>query len=226
MLTFDLVRHAEPEWAPEGVGVSDPSLSDLGQAQAERLGDAYADDRVTHFYVSPLARARESAGPVAKRLGREPTVLDWTRELDLPPMTGMPWSEVEAFFREYRARPLEAWWRGPDGEEDYHQLFARVSTGIDGLLASEFDCVPVGKAKERLYSKPSRTANVLIVAHIGSIDTMMCHLMGFALVPWIYEKLTLGYAGICRLRAVPLAGEWTWALTMFNDRTHLGDDIL
>ena len=227
VLTLDLVRHAEPEWAPEGIGVADPSLSELGQAQADRLGNTYADDRITHFYCSPLARARESASPIAKRLGREPEILDWTRELDLPPMTGMPWSEIESFFRRYRARPLAEWWRGPDGEEDYRQLFARVTAGVDGLLAETFNASPViTETEDRLYSEPSQTANIVMVAHVGTIGTLMCHLMGFDLVPWIYEKMSLGYAGICRLRTVPLAGHWTWSLTTFNERTHLGDDIL
>lgn len=226
MLTLDLVRHAEPEWAPNGFGVGDPSLTDLGRAQADRLGAVYADDRITHFYASPLIRAQESAAPIAKTLGREPVTLDWTRELDLPPMTGMPWSEIEAFFKRYRARPLRDWWRGPDGEEDYRQLFARVSAGIDTLLDEEFGATVVDSHDDRLYTKPDRTANILIVAHIGTIGTLMCHLMGFKLFPWVYEKLSLGYAGICRLRTVPLAGHWAWALTAFNDRTHLGDDIL
>ena len=59
MLTLDLVWPAEPEWVPAGVGVFDTSLSDMGMAQAEWLGFAYADDRITHYYVSS-ARAEES----------------------------------------------------------------------------------------------------------------------------------------------------------------------
>jgi len=141
-------------------------------------------------------------------------------------MTGMPWSEVEAFFERYRARKLADWWQGPDGEEDYHQLFARASSGIGRLLAEQFEMRDVGDSEDRLYPIPSQTANILVVGHIGTIGTVLCHLMGFPFYPWIYEKMSLGYAGICQLRTVPLAGQWTWALTSFNDRTHLGDDIL
>jgi len=190
------------------------------------LGGLYSDDRISHFYASPLVRAQESGGPIAKRLGREPVTLDWLREMDLPPMTGMPWLEIEAFFKAYRARPLDEWWHGPDGEEDYRELFSRVSAGIDELLRSEFDSRPTEDPEDRLYSTPGQTGHILIVAHIGTIDTIVCHLMGYPLRPWIYEKMSLGYAGICRLRMVPLAGRWAWSLTSFNDRTHLGDDIL
>ena len=227
MLILDLVQLAEPDWAPYGVGVADPSLSELGQAHAERLGQAYAEHRVTRFYVSPLARACETVAPVAERLGQEPKVLDWTRELDRPPMTGTSWSEIESFFRRYRARPLEGWWRGPDGEGNYRALFSRVESGVDGLLAETFNTRPVANVCDnRLYSEPDGPAHILMVSHIGTIVTILCHLVGLTLFPWIYEKMSLGYGGLCPIRTVPLAGHWAWSLTSFNDRMHLGNDIL
>ena len=52
-LTQNLVRHVKPEC---GV-VADPSPSDFGTAPAERLGEAYLDRDISHFYESLLVRA-------------------------------------------------------------------------------------------------------------------------------------------------------------------------
>ncbi|MEE2753842.1 MAG: hypothetical protein VX910_07645 [Candidatus Latescibacterota bacterium] len=83
----------------------------------------------------------------------------------------------------------------------------------------------MGDTEDRLYTKPNQTANILIVGHIGTIGPIMYYLIGFPVFPWIYEKVSLGYAGICRPRTVPLVGQWMWSLTPFNDPTHLGIDI-
>ena len=224
MLTLDLVRHADPDWAPEGHVVAEPILSDLGCRQAERLADVYADDSVTHFYTSPMVRAMQTAAAVGKVLGRDASVLDWAKELAIPDLTGKPREDLTGFFLEYRRQPLSAWWQGFEVEERYEAFFSRVASGLDGLLASAFGSRDAGDAEDRLYTKPDMRARILLVAHAGTISCLTCHLLGFRAVPWIYEKLALGYTGICRFRMIPLAGHWMWSLVTFNDRYHLDDE--
>jgi imidazolonepropionase-like amidohydrolase/pimeloyl-ACP methyl ester carboxylesterase len=58
-----LVRHAEA-----GTG-EDPALTPAGRRRAEALADQLADVPLTAIYVTDTARARETAAPLAERLG-------------------------------------------------------------------------------------------------------------------------------------------------------------
>lgn len=69
-----LVRHGEVH-NPDGVlyGRLDGfGLSELGHRMAERVAGALAGADVTHLRVSPLERTRQTAQPLAARLGLEP----------------------------------------------------------------------------------------------------------------------------------------------------------
>jgi broad specificity phosphatase PhoE len=70
--TVIVIRHAEKELT----GTQDPPLSAAGQARAAQLvrmfGDRAAPDHVTAIYVSPLARSRMTAAPLAAALGIRP----------------------------------------------------------------------------------------------------------------------------------------------------------
>lgn len=66
-----LIRHGEV-FNPEGVlygRLPGYSLSDLGRAMAERVGEALASRDIRVLISSPLERARETASPLAERLG-------------------------------------------------------------------------------------------------------------------------------------------------------------
>jgi len=58
-----VMRHLEKA---EG---QDPGLSDAGRRNAERLATWFTQDRPTAIYVSATRRARETAAPLAARLG-------------------------------------------------------------------------------------------------------------------------------------------------------------
>lgn len=83
-----LVRHGLPERiAPgSGDGPADPSLSPEGWRQAECLAAWLSEERIDAIYSSPMARARETAFPLARLLGFEVSVRDglteWDRGLD------------------------------------------------------------------------------------------------------------------------------------------------
>ena len=64
-----LVRHAQPDWEPDGRAVDQPALTCVGREQARRTAAALAAERFDHVYVSPLRRAVETAEPIAEALG-------------------------------------------------------------------------------------------------------------------------------------------------------------
>lgn len=69
-----VVRHAEKAATP----ADDPPLSAEGAARAAALADLLADAGVRHVYSSQFRRTRDTAAPLADRLGREVTVLPIT----------------------------------------------------------------------------------------------------------------------------------------------------
>jgi broad specificity phosphatase PhoE len=57
-------------------GQQDPDLTDAGRARAERLAAELAPRRPAAIYVSTYKRTRQSAEPLAARLGLTPIVYD------------------------------------------------------------------------------------------------------------------------------------------------------
>jgi broad specificity phosphatase PhoE len=68
--TVFLVRHAEKE--AEG---ADPSLNEAGRKRANALADMLADAAITAIFSSEFQRTRQTAAPLAERLGIKVTVI-------------------------------------------------------------------------------------------------------------------------------------------------------
>src|SRR4051794_36460674 len=100
------VRHGEPAWSNDGMAVDNPPLTDRGNQQAELTAKALADRAVDQLLVSPLARAQQTAAPMADALGIEPITLPWLAEIWSGDWEGTPQEVVERTFRESRGRPL------------------------------------------------------------------------------------------------------------------------
>lgn len=84
MPTVHLVRHGR---AAAGYDSHrDPGLDAVGRAQAERAAETLAGalDASTPIYSSPLARARETSAPLARRWGVEPIIEPRVAEIPAP----------------------------------------------------------------------------------------------------------------------------------------------
>jgi phosphohistidine phosphatase SixA len=73
-----LVRHAEKTTAKD-----DPALTEAGEARAESLADLLEGKKLTHIHSSDTKRTRDTAAPLAKRLGLEVALYN---PRDLPAM--------------------------------------------------------------------------------------------------------------------------------------------
>lgn len=69
--TYYVVRHFD---TPEGQ--RDPDLLPVGRARAERLATMLADAPPRAIYVSDFKRTRQSAAPIAAKLGLTPKLYD------------------------------------------------------------------------------------------------------------------------------------------------------
>jgi broad specificity phosphatase PhoE len=130
-----LVRHGETDWNREGrwQGHSDTHLNELGREQAARV--AAQLDGVDVIYSSDLARAKETADVVARRLGLDVLVDGRLRERSFGAWEGKTGPEIEAEFRDAHARWLAGEGPGADDAEPFADFGARVEGFLRDVLA-------------------------------------------------------------------------------------------
>ncbi|CAM5389966.1 bifunctional RNase H/acid phosphatase [Streptomyces aurantiogriseus] len=202
--TFVLLRHGETPLTPEkrfsGSGGSDPSLSEVGREQAERVAASLARrGTIQHIVASPLARTRETAGAVAARLGLEVTVDDGLRETDFGAWEGLTFSEV----RERHPDDLNAWLADPEAEptgggESFAATATRIAATRDKLIAA--------------YA--GRT--VLLVTHVTPIKTLVRLALGAP--PESLFRMELSAAS---LSVVAYYADGNASVRLLNDTSHL-----
>ncbi|MGW3911328.1 bifunctional RNase H/acid phosphatase [Streptomyces sp. NPDC005070] len=202
--TFVLLRHGETLLTPQkrfsGSGGSDPSLSDAGREQAERVATALAARGTIQAVVaSPLARTRETAGAVAARLGLDVVIEDGLRETDFGAWEGLTFGEV----RERHPDDLNAWLASPEAEptgggESFAATALRMAVTRDKLIAA--------------YA--GRT--VLLVTHVTPIKTLVRLALGAP--PESLFRMELSAAS---LSAVAYYGDGNASVRLFNDTSHL-----
>ena len=110
-------------------------LSAAGLAQADRVASAIAalDPRPVAVYASPLERARETAGPIARALGVRVRTERGLVELDIGEWTGM---SLERATRRSEWGAVQCWPTGftfPGGES-FAGLLARATDAVGRLV--------------------------------------------------------------------------------------------
>jgi broad specificity phosphatase PhoE len=98
--TILLARHGETDWNREGrwQGWADPSLNDIGRAQAQALAEQLRILPFDAVYSSDLARAHETAEIVAAPHA-VPVVTDpGLREIDIGSWSGLTRAEIDERF--------------------------------------------------------------------------------------------------------------------------------
>ncbi|MEU1196738.1 bifunctional RNase H/acid phosphatase [Streptomyces sp. NPDC005813] len=202
--TFVLLRHGETPLTPQkrfsGSGGSDPSLSDAGREQAERVAAALAArGTIQAIVASPLARTRQTAGAVAARLGLDVTIEEGLRETDFGAWEGLTFGEV----RERWPDDLNAWLASPRAEptgggESFTATARRVAAARDRLIAT--------------YA--GRT--VLLVTHVTPIKSLVRLALGAP--PESLFRMELSAAS---LSAVAYYADGNASVRLFNDTSHL-----
>jgi broad specificity phosphatase PhoE len=134
-----LVRHGQTSANLDGVwhGWSDTPLTAHGERQAEHVAAFLADHSADaqQIYSSPLARARNTAAPIAATLGLEPSYRDDLREYDIGSWEGKSFKElheVHELWRHIATNPDFA----PHGGESPGQVIERVTRCLLGLAAA------------------------------------------------------------------------------------------
>jgi len=154
-----LIRHALPVRIDSGDGPADPGLASDGHEQAARLARWWGRFGADALYTSPMARARETAEPLAKALGLEPVVVDDLREFDANEPTYIPVEELRADPALWQAA-VDAW-LSPEAEASRQEFRNVVVQAVTGITETD-----VGRAA--------------IVCHGGVINAYMSRVLGLA----------------------------------------------
>lgn len=133
------IRHGATAYSQERryAGSTDVPLSPQGRQQCAALAQALGTRHVAAVYASPLARARESAAPIAAAQGLEVTIESDFREMCFGDWEGLTRDEVERRF----ADDYKIWRTEPErfarpGGETLSEVAERVMRGIGELRAT------------------------------------------------------------------------------------------
>lgn len=117
MIKVLLIRHGE---AAKNQQVSDPTLTDLGHRQAKALAEQFGSRPSLDLVSSPMARARQTAQPLAARWQKEIIVEPKVTEIPSPlglsaaqrgewirGLLDQQWDQLEAHQLEWRQQIME-----------------------------------------------------------------------------------------------------------------------
>ena len=173
-------------------------LSDLGRRQAEALARRLAHEEIHAIYASDLQRAWETAAVLAAPHGLEVYPEPRLREMHFGVWEGLTFAEIEerypGSFDALTTDPLAA---GPPGGETMGQVMERVQSLLEDL------------------QRRHRQQTVLLVAHGGTFQMLICHTLG--LTPRARWQFRLSPASLSELYLFPEGG----ILTRLNDTCHL-----
>ena len=203
-----LIRHGETAWnrATRIQGHTDIPLSPLGLAQAERLAEALADERLAAIYSSDLSRARQTAEALARAQRLAVRLDTGLRERAFGRFEGLSWDEIAQAYPEDSAR-----WRRR--EPDF------AVGGGESLNAFSARCLDAARRAAAAHPGDS----IALVAHGGVLDCLYRAATRAALES--PRSWQLGNATINRLLATPEG----FTLVGWNDDRHLAglsaDDV-
>ncbi len=183
-------------------GHGDPALSALGQHQAELVGRRLESEPVAHIYVSSLTRTHQTAAPLAKRLGIEPTVEPDLREVFLGEGEG-------GRFREMAANNHPA--------------------AVALFKNREWGEVPGAETNRQLTDRTVGAVRRIATAHPDELVAAFCHggviaaVLGYAMEVGAMSFTGARHTSISHLVIEqPAAGPDHWTLRLFNDGSHSG----
>jgi broad specificity phosphatase PhoE len=176
-----LVRHGRTSLNAHGLlqGRVDEPLDELGRRQIETVATRLATQlEVAAIVSSPLARAQQSAGILADRLGHpDPVEIDerWI-ELDYGVLDTQPVGTVPAsVWESWRTDPDFA----PEGGESFGSLDARVHSACEQ------------------WATQAAGADIIVVSHVSPIKSAVAWALGAH--PSIAHRSRLGQAAVCRI---------------------------
>ncbi len=177
-----IIRHGDPDYSID-------SLTETGWKEAAMLVPRLEKLDVKAFYVSPLGRARDTAGPTLKAMNRTAEIMPWLREFApevMRPDSDEPticWDWLpQDWAGEARFYDREQWKTVPVfAEKDVAKEYAWVTGELDALLARH------GYVRQgEIYRAEQANEDTLVFfCHFGLECVLLSHLLGISpMVLW------------------------------------------
>ena len=199
-----LIRHGQSQGNAEGRfgGHTDTPLSPRGRAEARRTAQALAAESFDAIACSDLARAIETATPLANLVGLELQTAEAFRERSVGVMEGLTFEEAAAQHPEQYAALLRRDFEHVLlGGESYRQTLDRASKKLDELVDQH------------------KGGRIAIYTHTGTICILALHIMGALDAPelkpvWISSRN-------CGISRFELRDDGFVRVLAINDTRHL-----
>lgn len=188
------IRHGQTAWNAQGLvqGHTDIELDALGRWQAARLARALADTPLSAVYCSDLARARDTAAPVAASHRLRLRLDSGLRERCFGQFEGCSFAQIEQRWPDEARR----WrWRDPDwgapGGEVLRDFSERAQAAVSRLArAHRGECIALfthGGVLDALYRQAAHMALQALrtwqVPNAG-INRLLASDQGLTLLAW------------------------------------------
>lgn len=199
-----LVRHGQSEGNAEGRfgGHTSTPLSERGRSEAEATARTLAEEELVAIYSSDLARAVETAMPLARLTGLEVMPTDAFRERSVGVMEGLTFEEAASQHPEQYAALLRRDFEHVIlGGESYRQTLERTSRELDRIIKSH------------------RGERVAIFTHTGTICILTLHIIGALDAPEL--KPVWISTSNCGITRIDLRSDGFIRVLSVNDTRHL-----
>ncbi|HEX6043772.1 MAG TPA: histidine phosphatase family protein [Pyrinomonadaceae bacterium] len=199
-----LIRHGQSQGNAErrfGGHTATP-LSARGRKQAHATAQALKDDSLTAIYSSDLARAVETALPLARATGLEVHKTTAFRERSVGVMEGLTFEDAaQRHPDEYAALLRRDFEHVLSGGESYRQLLGRARHKLDQVIAQH------------------QGGRIAVFSHTGTICILALHLMGALDAPEL--KPVWISSGNCGITRFELRDDGFVRVLSVNDTRHL-----
>lgn len=199
-----LIRHGQSEGNAErrfGGHTATP-LSPRGRKQAHATAQALKDDSLTAIYSSDLARAVETAQPLAALTGLPINSTDAFRERSVGVMEGLTFEDAaQRHPDEYAALLRRDFEHVLSGGESYRQLLGRARDKLDAIIEQH------------------KGGRIAVFSHTGTICIMALHLMGALDAPEL-KPVWISTAN-CGITRFELRSDGFVRVLAVNDTRHL-----
>ncbi len=192
-----LARHGETDYNQQWrfQGRTDLGLNRVGRRQAEGLRQRLSQESIDVIYTSKLKRAEDTAGIIARGCGLRVVTCENLAELDFGKFEGLTHAEIVERYPEWQPSDYDF---TAYGGESLEQLAQRVRA-----------------FEKELRSDNPADADILVIAHSGSLRVLLCVLLGIDIENW--WRFRLAPASLTVLEDF---GQKP-VLTLLNDVSHL-----
>src|SRR5690349_2591996 len=199
-----LIRHGQSEGNAErrfGGHTATP-LSPRGRRQAQATARALKDEQLTAIYTSDLARAVETAEPLAKLTGLPINGAGAFRERSVGVMEGLTFEDAaQQHPEQYAALLRRDFEHVLTGGESYRQLLDRAREKLDQII------------------EENRGGEIAVFSHTGTICILALHLMGALDAPEL-KPVWISSAN-CGITRFELRNDGFVRVLCVNDTSHL-----